>query len=214
MAYDHQKVQAWLQDVPRGAPAFLTLRLWMACINPRNFGLEVTRYHDLVDQFHAASPWEQVNMLYGLKDLLIVDLDSSLQVYGRKTRAEDEAADPELQRILRERYEKSKTSTENIPDASMGCSLQALPCLICGEPWTKHICPRLNTMSPMAPEQVNITLTPPLDNCPICSQPYVHHQHPMKPLGVIISSTCGCTGETDNAQEAERRRRGSAGPRR
>ena len=178
MAYDYQKVQAWLHDVPRGAPAFLILRIWMACINPQNFALAIDDHRSLVDRFRAASLWEQVNMLHGLKDLVVADLDSSLQVYGRKARGEDELHDPELQRILRERFEKSKTSTQNIPDGSPAFTIT------------------------LAPSQ----------NCPVCKQPYVHHQHPMKPLGVIISSTCGCKGETDDAQAQEHRRRGGAPP--
>ena len=28
--------------------------------------------------------------------------------------------------------------------------------------------------------------------CGICRQRFVHHQHPLKPMGVIMCSTCGC----------------------
>ena len=48
--------------------------------------------------------------------------------------------------------------------------------------------PRMTLLAPVTPEV-----------CSVCHQPFVHHQHPMKPLGVIISSTCGCNPTTEQA---------------
>lgn len=211
MSYDYAKVQAWLAQVPTDDQS--ALYLWLECLIAHSMRFhEGTKLWELVNEFRMSSTWERTNMLYGLKDIADKVMMYDIHCYEQTARREDDARDPELQRILRERFEKSKTSTENIPDGSVGCSLQALPCLVCGQPWDQHICPHLSTMDPHTPQQISITLAPLPDNCPVCQQPFVHHQHPMKPPGVIISSTCGCTGETDDAKAQKHRRRGGAPP--
>ena len=167
MAYDYQKVQAWLQRVAPDVSLPLFLELHDVDV-PTYQSAEFAALYDEAIQF---STWERVNACYGLRDLIDQQVRETTQRWAQKARAEDDVA----------------TSLTFTAVAE-------------GDP---RYTPRMTLLAPVTP-----------DVCPVCQQPYVHHQHPMKPLGVIISSTCGCTGETDNAKEAERRRRGSAGPRR
>jgi hypothetical protein len=168
MAYDYQKVQAWLARVPRRKQH--ALELWLevldACPGLRA-GMPFHLFPELqtlVSEFRTSSTWERANMLYGLRDIVDEEMAYDIYCYSQQARREDAAHDPELQRILQERT--------------------------------------LVIQAPVLP-----------DTCPKCGQPYTHHQHPMKPPGVIISSTCGCsTGETDDAQAQRQRRRGGAAP--
>lgn len=43
------------------------------------------------------------------------------------------------------------------------------------------------------PDEQPITFSFPSDVCETCKQVRVHHQHPLKPLGVSMAATCGCT---------------------
>lgn len=153
MSYDHAKVQAWVARVPLPAGMSVFLEC-VGVVTATELWPEVLA---LVAEFRAASSWEQANMLYGLKDRCVAQMDCLIHDSSRTARREDEARDLELQCIL------------------MGCHT-------------------------------------PFDSCSVCGRPFVHHQHPMKPPGVIISSTCGCTGETDDAKAQEHRRRGGAPP--
>lgn len=164
MAYDYQKVRAWLASVAAelAMPLFLELH-GIAC----DVGNEERAIlHERIKEAKRFTTWERVNACYGLRDLINIHVDTVLQGWSAKARREDDANDPELQRILRERMEKAATSTQNLPDCCAGCDVSS-QCVI------------------MASSQPEV--------CSVCKQPFVHHQHPMKPPGVIMCSTCGCT---------------------
>lgn len=126
MAYDYQKVQTWLHNVTPelSLPVFLALHGEMPALP------EIV---PLVLEAQQFSTWERVDACYGLRDLIDQQVMATTKRWARKARLEDEANDPELQKII-----------------ELG--------LLCG----------------------------------ICRQRFIHHQHPMKPLGVIMNSTCGC----------------------
>jgi hypothetical protein len=127
MAYDYVKVQAWLQRVPKD----VYMLLWLACLDrpPRVSVYEGSPYRDLVNEFRSSPTWERTNMLYGLKDLVDAEMAYDIHCYAQTARREDEAHDPELQRILRAR-------------SSMGCLVAAVTnCRICGQPFDHTPCP-------------------------------------------------------------------------
>ena len=139
MAYDYAKVQAWLARVPTDDQS--ALYLWLECLIAHSMRFhEGTKLWELVNEFRLSSLWERTNMLYGLKDLADKVMAYDIHCYAQQARREDEAHDPELQKMI-----------------ELG--------FVCGT----------------------------------CRQRYVHHQHPMKPPGVIMCSTCGCTPTAEKA---------------
>ncbi len=86
MVYDYEKVQRWVAAVPRVANA--PFKLWIYCLEggvPYN-----SPVGKLCDEFRASSLWEQVNMLYGLRDVInAVALDDA-KSYTRRARQQDD----------------------------------------------------------------------------------------------------------------------------
>ena len=151
MSYDYQKVQAWLARVPLPAGT----SLFLACVGVA--AALPPEVESLVAEFKAASRWEQVNMLFGLRDGAVQQqLACLVHDWSQQARREDEAA------------------------TSITFSVVA-------EDDPRYV-PRMTLLAPVTP-----------DVCSVCHQSFMHHQHPMKPLGVIISSTCGCNPTTEQA---------------
>lgn len=90
MAYDYQKVQAWLTAVPRDGQS--PLWLWLECLEGLTVSNPGELRRQLLDTFRTSTTWERGNMLHGLRDIIAETALYDVKCFWQQARREDDHA--------------------------------------------------------------------------------------------------------------------------
>ena len=92
--YNKRTVDDWLSRINTER----ALVVWTAIVNGSG------QADPLMTRFRRMSPWEQLNCLYGLKDMAEAHMASIIADHTRQARDADDLLDVELQKILKQKY--------------------------------------------------------------------------------------------------------------